>query len=466
MTLAFIHELAEWNESAPEDVAVLTPTGSATVRVLNGRVAALVRTLRARKFPPRELVAVSADGIDEIVGLLAVCVAGGIPVVTPSFDEFTAAGARFCVTRDRDWAPASAIAITDGSNSGPLDLSHVGDAVALLTSGTTGRPKLALLTADRIEARLQGYFEWWPTENFATLFRPSAVSGLFTLIAAIRARHPMAFFPVIDRAAVELCGSEKIRHIYGSPHQIVSLIDVAEGGGVPLSFDVVSTAGAPQTAAFVTAVRRVCQGQIRSVYGSTEAGGIALSEQPTDAGFRGRIGRGAEVTIVDEGGNEVAPNTEGIVRYRAPGLVDNYLVDGQLRAVTSDGWFYPGDVGSTNNDGELTIHRRDGDIVNIGGAKVNPLEFESRAESIDGVKDAGCAAVTFPDGSNHLVLAVITRDETAYAAVVASFGALPETNRPNVVVSVPSIPRNRNGKLMRDELADRLTRAIRVTPAP
>ncbi|MEY4477329.1 MAG: hypothetical protein RJA31_833, partial [Actinomycetota bacterium] len=217
------------------------------------------------------------------------------------------------------------------------------------------------------------------------------------------------------------------------------------------------------TMPFLNAVRRVCTGHIRSIYGSTEAGGIAISEEPTESGFTGRIGRGAEVQIVTGAGIHVEPGTEGIVRYRAPGLIANYLENGSLAPVSDDGWFYPGDIGRFDGN-ELVILRRDGDIVNVGGAKVNPLEFEALAESVDGVKDAGCAAVTFPDGSTHLVLAVVTKDEIAYKAVIAEFGNLPESNRPNVVVAVPSIPRNRNGKLMRDDLAERLTRSIRIQP--
>lgn len=463
MTGGFIPELREWAEAAPNDIAVRFPGHTLTTRELVARVSALVTRIRNSTIRPGELVAISAEAIDEVVGLLAVAAAGSIPVVTPSYDEFVSSGARHLVSRNREWATASAIAITDDVDELLRFAATADSPVALLTSGTTGRPKLALLTRGIIEARLDGYFDWWPTENFATMFRLSAVSGLFTMLAAIRARRAMAFISVIDRAAVEFCAEGTIRHIYGSPHQVGTLVDVANKVGQSLKFDAVSTAGAPQTTSFLNAVRRVCSGPIRSVYGSTEAGGIAISEDSTESGFTGRIGRGAEVQIVTGAGILVEPGTEGIVRYRAPGLIANYLENGSLTPASDDGWFYPGDIGRFDGN-ELVILRRDGDIVNVGGAKVNPLEFEALAESVDGVKDAGCAAVIFPDGSTHLVLAVVTKDEIAYKAVIAEFGNLPESNRPNVVVAVPSIPRNRNGKLMRDDLAERLTRSIRIQP--
>jgi acyl-coenzyme A synthetase/AMP-(fatty) acid ligase len=464
MSLRFLSELGEWAVADSGAIAVKTPEHTVTVGELTARVNALSRSLLSARIPSEAIVAVSADGVDEVIGLLAVCANGSIPVVAPSQPEFESTGSTFLVTRNREWAPQSAIRISDEREPGPLEIREGSNCVGLLTSGTTGRPKLALLTDDRIDARLEGYFDWWPTEKFATLFRLSAVSGLFTMLAAIRSRTAMVFIPVVDHRVAEFCDAANVRHVYGSPHHISMLIELAEKMGQKLSFETVSTAGAPQTSQFLAAVRQVCSGQIRSIYGSTEAGGIALSVEPSNYGFRGSIGRGAEVQIVDGNSDVVGKGIEGIVRLRAPGLIESYRVDGQRVAVSEDGWFYPGDIGLIDSDGMLVITRRDGDIVNVGGAKVNPIEFEAFAESVDGVKDAGCASVTFPDGSAHLVLAVVVAGDMSYRKVVDAFSALPESNRPNIVVAVPSIPRNRNGKLMRDDLSERLTRSISIQP--
>lgn len=457
MSSPFIRDLIAWAAEAPDAIAVATPTETITTAALTDRIAGVAEVLRGGGIRDGEFIAVSADGLDEIVGFLAVNAAGAIPVVTPSRQEFEASHADRLLCVDRDWAPTNSIdlrGLNTPSGATIRDRDHRTPAAAVLTSGTTGTPKLLLLEDETIDARMVGYFDWWPPEDFVNLFRLSAISGLSTLVAAFLSRRTYNAVSLIDRAAAEFCATITITRLAGSPHQIQSLIDVARKLDVTLHFDTVTSAGAPQTAPFLASVRSVCSGHIRSIYGSTEAGGVAIAHAPVEGAFRGEIGRGAEFDV----------KPDGTIRYRAPGLARNYRVGTELVPVAPDGWFYPGDIGFIDEHSKVVIERREGDVVNIGGVKVNPLEFESLAESVEGVKDAGCAAVTFPDGSNHLVLAVVVRDQTVYQSVVVEFSKLPTDNRPNVVVAVPSIPRNRNGKLMRDELAVKLTAAIRVQP--
>ena len=467
MTSPFIADLVAWAQATPDEIAVASPSESITVGRLARLVAGTAASLRSHGVNAGDVVAVSVDGIDEIAAFLAVNAAGAIPVLTPSETEFLAAKAKRLVHFDREWAPTDAIVFQSTlmeSDEGIRDRNAEAPAAAILTSGTTGTPKLLLIDNTTIDARMVGYTDWWPTADYVNLFRLSAVSGLFALIAAFRTRTTYNSISVIDTRAAEFCRDRRIVRISGSPHQIHALVDAAARANVTLDLSTVTSAGAQQTTAFLRAVESVCSGEIRSVYGSTEAGGVAIAFSAVDGAFRGTVGRGAEFQVVDDTGTVLDDGVTGIIRYRAPGLATNYFVDGNVVPVATDGWFYPGDRGFIANDGQIVVERRDGDTVNVGGVIVNPLEFEALATTVDGVKDAGCAAVTFPDGSAHLVLAVVVRDQSVYQEVVRIFGGLPSHNRPNIAVAVPSIPRNRNGKLMRDELASKLTAAIRVSP--
>lgn len=467
MTSLVVRDLLDWADAEPDAEAVVTPQQSLATRELVGRASAVVASLRRSRLRAGDLVAVSADGLDEVAGLIAVSAFGAIPVITPSQSEFEVSRAVGLVHRGRNWAPKGAVVIDDTFADGSTLLGKVTDhptSVGILTSGTTGVSKLLELDDDIIETRLAGYFDWWPTDSFATLFRVSAISGLFTMVAAFRARTPFIFLPVVDAAAVTFLAQRGIRHLYGSPHQVGVLLEVARRAGVSLQFDTVSTAGAPQPAPFIAAVRGVCSGAIRSIYGSTEAGGVAIATEPVEGAFRGLIGRGAEFQIIDSDGVECAHGVEGRVRYRAPGLARRYRIAGEVVPVAPDGWFYPGDWGVVTEPGHVVILRREGDIINVGGVKLNPLDIEALAESVEGVLDAGCSPVTFPDGKAHLVLAVVVRTPAAYDKVVEAISARPVEGRPNIVVSVPNIPRNRNGKIERQTLADLLGKAIRVTP--
>lgn len=468
MKTSILDSLFTWAHDEPHAVAVASPLGSLTVGELATFVLDRSGAIVGAGIRPGSVVAVSADGPDEIVAFLAVLAAGAIPVSTPSETEFRATQAHLLVHVGRQWAPNSALSLHDvrAPRKVLADWSQGGDGtVGILTSGTTGEPKLLLVDDDIIAARLDGYFDWWPTRSFLNLFRLSSVAGFFALTAALRSREVYHYVAVIDEAAVTFCSTANIAHLAGSPHHIQTLVSAARALNHQLSFETVTTAGAPQTPPFIAAVAPMCRGSVRSIYGSTEAGGVARSSPTAVAGeFRGEIGRGATFETVDDHNGPLPVGSEGRLRYRAPGLANYYRVGEELIPVSKDGWFYPGDWGHVTDNGEVVVRGRDGDVVNVGGVKVNPVPFETLAGKVEGVKDAACAAVTFPDGSLHLVLAVIVRDDDSYRDVVTVFRAQPTDNRPNIVVAVPSIPRNRAGKLMRDELSKKLTAAIRVNP--
>lgn len=469
MSSQLVIDLYEWSRIQPGAIAVASPKGSVTTAELADRVADRSAALFAAGIRADDVVAVSADGIDEITAYISVLSLGAIPVSTPSETEFRAVRTEKLVHVGRQWAPPTAFSFNDLAMHSRRTAKTTGESlgtVAILTSGTTGEPKLLLLDDDVINARLDGYFDWWPTRAFVNLFRLSAVAGFFALAAALRTRETYNTVAVVDPAAVDFCAHHHITHLAGSPHHIQTFISVARTAGQQVSFDSVTTAGAPQTPPLIAAVKTVCRGEIRSVYGSTEAGGVALASEPVEGEFRGVIGRGSEFETVDADHNPLPAGSEGLLRYRNPGLAQHYLVGEQKVPVSPDGWFYPGDIGEVNEDGTVVVRGREGDVVNIGGVKVNPVPFENLAGTVNGVKDAACASVAFPDGSMHLVLAVIVRDDDAYREVVTVFGGQPKNNRPNIVVAVPSIPRNRAGKLMRNELASKLSAAIRVSPAP
>jgi acyl-coenzyme A synthetase/AMP-(fatty) acid ligase len=183
------------------------------------------------------------------------------------------------------------------------------------------------------------------------------------------------------------------------------------------------------------------------------------------AAFTGTPALRSEFQVVLDDGTLAQPGHEGDVRYRTPAQCTTYRADGvETPVADDDGWFYPGDRGFLDTKGNITITGRTSDIVNVAGAKVNPLPIESAVEQIDGVEDAACVPLTLPDGLTHLALAISVSNSVAHAAVVSHLESLPRAGRPNIVVDVSEVPRNRNGKIDRLLLSERLTAAVRVTP--
>lgn len=469
MTSHAVRDLERWFSESPTDVAIRTPTSALTVADVCDRVSAMVGELRAARVKPGDVIAIAAHGADEAIALIAVQAAGGVSVVTPSEHEYRSSAAQRLFHDSRTWAPSNSIAM--GAQRARVNREWMSDIPVdgkrrvhgCLTSGTTGEPKVVWFSASTARERTLGYCTLWPVSRTASLFGLSSVAGLAALNAALHSREPYLVIGPVDEHVLTLLASDNVRHLCGAPNQVAQLVGVARGATISLTVDSILTAGAPQTPQFIAAARSICSGVISNVYGSTEGGTVAYSEVEAAAAFVGRPVLGAEFQAVDEVRVPVPNGTEGDIRYRTTALCETYSISGIHSPITdADGWFYPGDRGLIDNDGTITVTGRASDIINIGGVKVNPLPIESDVESIDGVRDAACVPITVSDGTTHLVLAIVAANSAARVEVIRLIESRGPIGQPNLVIDVPSIPRNRNGKIDRSTLERTLSKAIRI----
>ena len=202
------------------------------------------------------------------------------------------------------------------------------------------------------------------------------------------------------------------------------------------------------------AARRVCA-NIVTLYGSTEAGLIAVAPAREVAGVPGAVGRivpGVTAQIVDDAGHPLPPDTEGNLRLLNNGA-HAYLGETQGSSAFRDGWFHSGDVGRITHDGMLAIAGRADERINVGGGKVAPEELEHKVLAIPGIADV--AAFAMPSraaGIDRVALAIVVGPGFDFATFQAScrkalgfFGA-------EMVLRMDAIPRNENGKVQRAEL--------------
>jgi acyl-CoA synthetase (AMP-forming)/AMP-acid ligase II len=137
-------------------------------------------------------------------------------------------------------------------------------------------------------------------------------------------------------------------------------------------------------------------------YGLTEAAGTICTSRLTDT-FEQRTGRLGvpidewEVRIVDpETGQDCPVNVRGEIVARGPNMLKGYYNAPEKTAeVIRDGWFYTGDIGSFNEDGQIMFHGRTKDMLKVGGENVAAAEIESLLQSHPSVKLA--QVVGIPD---------------------------------------------------------------------
>ena len=175
--------------------------------------------------------------------------------------------------------------------------------------------------------------------------------------------------------------------------------------------------------------------------------------------FTGTIGLplpNTEVKLLDDDGNEVPLGTRGEIAIRGPQVMSGYWQHPEetALAMTPDGFFRSGDIGTMDDRGYVTVVDRKKDMIIVSGFKVYPSEVEDVVSRMAGVLE--CAAVGVADAeTGEAVKLVLVRAEPSLSD--AQVHAYCETNltrykRPKIVEFRTTLPKTAVGKVLRREL--------------
>jgi O-succinylbenzoic acid--CoA ligase len=308
-----------------------------------------------------------------------------------------------------------------------------GDALVVVTSGTTGAPRGVVLTHDAVRASAFATSERLgvePSDRWLACLPLSHVGGLAVVTRAIVTSTPLVVHPRFDADAVEAAGRDGAT--------LVSLVATALARIDPALFRVVVLGGArPPDQVPPNTV---------TTYGLTETGsGIVYDGVPLD-------------------GVEVRLGTDGEISLRGPMLLRSYR-DGADPRDTA-GWFATGDVGVFDDDGRLAVNGRLGDLIITGGENVWPDPVEARLAAHPSVDDVAVAGRPDPEWGERVVAFVVPRRgaDTPELGELRAWvkETLPAFYAPREVVLVADIPRTALGKPRRDQLPQAMLR----TPLP
>lgn len=138
---------------------------------------------------------------------------------------------------------------------------------------------------------------------------------------------------------------------------------------------------------------------VRGLYGMTEMGGGSLIASEEEAlAAPDSCGRGlafTRVRIIRTDGSECAPGEPGDILLRGPGMMAGYWRDPEATASTIiDGWLHTGDIGAVDAQGYFRFVDRSKEIIKSGGFNISPTEIEAVLAEIDGVIEAAVFAVS------------------------------------------------------------------------
>ncbi len=125
-----------------------------------------------------------------------------------------------------------------------------------------------------------------------------------------------------------------------------------------------------------------------------------------------------KIEIIDGKGTPCDPSKIGAVRIRNDYMATGYLDAPEATArAFRDGWFYPGDVASWGDNGELIIYGRDDHVINLGGSKVDAFLIDMTMQQVPGVTDAVCFKNP-KDGALNELLAFVEYSDNCNPAEV------------------------------------------------
>ncbi len=471
---------------APDRVALEVPGSPVvTYRQLDERAAAFAGALEAHGVAAGDRVMCQVPKSVDAVALYLGCLRAGavhLPL-NPSFTSeevafFTADAEPALFVTEPGTPPQAVPSLTlDGAGGGALveaaagaepvaepRARSAGDLAALLyTSGTTGRPKGAMLTHGGLAANARALHEIWGFGPADVLVHPLPifhVHGLFVALhCALLSGCEVLFLPRFSVAAV-LGALDGATVMMGVPTYYSRLLaDPRFDAEACATVRLLTSGSAPMTAALHHAIAERTGHRVVERYGMTETGIITSNPLRGDrvAGTVGYPLPGVEVRVAGPDG-PCGPGQAGMVQVRGPHLFAGYWCLPERTAAdhTDDGWFVTGDIGHLDESGRLTLEGRAGDMIISGGENISPREIEACLDEAAGVVESAVVGQPDPDLGEVVVAFLVGDPDLDPAAVARTLdGRLARFKHPKRYVVVDELPRNAMGKVQKTELRTR-----------
>ena len=347
----------------------------------------------------------------------------------------------------------------------------------LYTSGTTGRPKGAVIphrmlfwnsvnTELRLDLTSQDRsFNAAPfhhTGGWNVLLTPFLHHGATTYL-----------FPSFDAEAVlRLCDDEQLTILWGVPTMLKMMADTDAFDDVSLDsvrYAIVGGEAMPEPLIRTWQDKGV---PIRQGFGMTEVGVNCFSLPERDAlrkiGSIGVPNFYVETRVVDEDGTEVPPTTTGELLMRGPVVTPGYWRDPEATddAIDADGWFHTGDLVEVDDEGYFFVVGRKKEMYISGGENVYPAEVEAALYEHPAISEA--AVIGVPDETwGETGAAFLVADDPSLTAEAVNDHARARLARykvPTHVRFLDELPKGSSGKIQKDALADRIAETLSASP--
>jgi long-chain acyl-CoA synthetase len=337
-------------------------------------------------------------------------------------------------------------------------------AALLYTSGTSGRPRAAMLSHRALLANIEQVAAVEPPMmhgddvvlGVLPLFHVYGLNAVLGGVLRHRARlllveqfEPQAVLDLIDDEACSVVpiAPPVFAHWLPDEHlkERLGPVRLVLSGSAPLE---------PEVIAEFTAITGI---PVHQGYGLTEASPVVTSTLCSQENQPGSVGAalpGIELRLVDETYGQVEGEDPGVIQVRGDNLFSGYWPDA-ADGPDADGWYSTGDVGFLDASGDLFLVDRVKELIIVSGFNVYPTEVEDVLREVDGV--AGVAVIGVPDettGEAVVAYVVASRPMTHLEEAVRAHAILrlARFKQPTRIEVVDRLPLTVTGKVQKGRL--------------
>lgn len=457
--------------------------GSRAIFVLNGGEPLATLHLAAQKARVVSLPLSTRLGVEELAYCIADCEASLIVMDEATHDLVTKALTQVARSPTVAWAGApenTPVGLTclqraaERAPGTPLPVTPSEDdlSVMLYTSGTTGRPK-GVPRTHRAE------YHAAVAHLIQTGHRPGEVClgamplfhtmGLRSLLASVLVAGTWVPQPRFDpQQSLELIISERVSALYLVPTIYWSLLETGRLGEAT-SVELLAYAGASMTPTLTDHLAETLHPhRFVNHFGSTEIYTFTIGPDcMAKPGCAGRAGVFSCVRLVDVDPEATPDRLVGrgergqvAVSLQSPEAFTHYWhrPDADRRAIR-DGWYFTGDLATTDEDGDLWVSGRVDDMINSGGENIYPQEIENALAASPDVREVVVAGTPHEKWGEVVTAFVVGAPPDTPAQTLAKISlyarthsGLPPLKRPKRYVVVGQIPKSAVGKILRHRL--------------
>ncbi|WP_299091329.1 fatty acid--CoA ligase family protein [uncultured Metabacillus sp.] len=351
--------------------------------------------------------------------------------------------------------------------SGP-EIDEEDVAVILYTSGTTGKPKGAMLTHKNLFRNAIDTANYLKISENDVVVTTLPMFHVFCLTVSLNATlmngATMLIVPKFSPAAIfQLVKTYHATVFAGVPTMYNFLLQYEQANSDDLkTLRLCISGGASMPVALLKEFEQKFKVIVSEGYGLSEASPVTCFnplDRPRKPGSIGTNIVNVENKVVNELGQELPPNQVGELVVKGPNVMKGYYKMPEETAHTiRDGWLYTGDLARKDEDGYFYIVDRKKDMIIVGGYNVYPREVEEVLYNHDAVVEAAVLGVPDPNSGEAVTCFVVVKNDEVTEEMLLDYCKehLAKYKIPKSIEFLKELPKNTTGKILRRALKDQV----------